>query len=171
MTDISWTKPNLGIITYQGTKENNLVYSNGHGATVFIDPVAKPGERYKMIHLDRVPLEIVHGRQVNAFVFGAVSPDGIHWKRLPEPLIQHTSDTQSVAAYNPALKKYVAYLGGWEPQTRAGYGGRRILMRTESSGFGGLPEPTPVLALGPTDPPDADIYTSSYHCWPAAAKA
>jgi hypothetical protein len=154
----SWTK-------------KNVVYNNGHGATIFIDPIAKSDERYKMIHLDRAPLQIVNGKQINAFVFGAVSPDGIHWRRLPDPVIKHTSDTQSVAAYDPDLKKYVAYLRAWEPQTRAGYGGRRILVRTESSEFGNFPEPAPVLALGAVDPPDADIYTSAYHRWPGAAKA
>jgi hypothetical protein len=167
----SWTKPDAGIFEYQGSKKNNLVYSNGHGATIFIDPTAKPDERYKMIHLDRAPLQTVNGKQINAFLFAAVSPDGIQWKRLPEPLIKHTSDTQSVAAYDPVLKKYVAYLRGWEPQTRAGYGGRRILMRTESPEFGNFPEPVTVMALGPADPPDADIYTSAYHQWPGAAKA
>ncbi len=89
----SWKRPNLGIIEYRGSKENNLVYSNGHGASIFIDPTAMPAERYKMIHLDKVPLQMVNGRQINAFLFGAVSSDGIHWKRLPEPVIKHTSDT------------------------------------------------------------------------------
>ncbi len=166
-----WTKPNLGLFEYQGSKNNNLVYNNGHGATVFIDPSAKPDERYKLIHLDRVPLQMVNGKQMNAFVFGAVSPDGIRWKRLPQPLIRHTSDTQSVCEYDEAKRKYVAYLRAWEPQTRAGYGGRRILVRTESPEFGNFPEPVPVLALGPEDPPDADIYTSAYQRWPDAAHA
>ena len=82
----TWKKPQLGLIDYEGSKANNLVYQNGHGATIFIDPTAQAAERYKLIHLDRVPLQMVNGKQMNAFVFGAVSPDGIHWKRLGEPL-------------------------------------------------------------------------------------
>jgi hypothetical protein len=167
----TWRKPKLGIYEYQGTKDNNLVYNHGHGATIFLDPSAKPDERYKMIHLDAVPLQMVNGKQMNAFVFGAVSADGIHWKRLPEPLIKHTSDTQSVAQYDSVTRKYVAYLRGWDPQSRAGYGGRRMVMRTESPEFGNFPEPAMVLSLGPEDPPDADIYTNAYRQWPGAGRA
>lgn len=168
---LDWIKPNLGIFEYQGSKNNNLIYSRGHGASIFIDPTANAAERYKMIHLDKVPLQDHNGKQLEAFLFGAVSPDGIHWTRLPEPVIKHTSDTQSVAEYDPLKRKYVAYLRGWEPQSSAGYGGRRIVVRTESAEFGKFPDPVPVLALGPQDPPDADIYTNAYQRWPGADRA
>ncbi|MCX6624338.1 MAG: hypothetical protein NTY38_25405 [Acidobacteria bacterium] len=166
-----WKKPAAGIIEYGGSKNNNLVYSRGHGASIFIDPTARPAERYKMLHLDRVPLQEHNGKQWEAFLFGAVSPDGIHWTRLPEPIIKHTSDTQSVAEYDPVKRRYVAYLRGWEPQTDAGYGGRRIVVRTESPEFGNFPDPVPVLSMGPQDPPDADIYTNAFQRWPGASRA
>ena len=168
---VTWRKPKVGILEFAGSKNNNLVYNHGHGATIFLDPHGKPDERYKMIHLDAVPLQEVNGKQLNAFVFGAVSPDGIHWRRLPEPLIKHTSDTQSVAEFDPVSKKYVAYLRGWEPQSRAGFGGRRIVMRTESPEFGNFPEPVTVLELGPEDPIDEDIYTNAFQHWPGAGRA
>ncbi|MCE5311071.1 MAG: hypothetical protein LLG20_25820 [Acidobacteriales bacterium] len=166
-----WVKPDLGILEYQGSKRNNLIYSRGHGASIFIDPSAKPSERYKMVHLDKVPLQEHNGKQIEAFLFGAVSPDGICWTRLAEPVLKHTSDTQSVAEYDAGTGKYVAYVRGWEPQSNAGYGGRRIVMRTESAEFGNFPAPTPVLSLGPHDPPDADIYTNAYQRWPGASRA
>jgi hypothetical protein len=168
---VSWKKPNLGLFEYRGSKDNNLVYRHGHGATIFIDPTAKPAERYKLVHLDKVPLQVVNGRQINAFLFGAVSPDGISWTRLSEPVMRHTSDTQTVAAYDASLGKYVVYLRGWEPETRLGYGGRRMVVRSESAEFGNFSEPVPVLTLGPQDPPDADIYTNAYQRWPGAARA
>jgi hypothetical protein len=168
---LDWTKPELGIIEFQGSKKNNLCYSRGHGGSIFIDPTAKPEERYKLIHLDKVPLQEVNGLQIEAMLFGAVSPDGIHWRRLPDPVIKHTSDTQSVAEYDAAKGKYVAYLRGWDPQSRAGYGGRRIVVRTESAEFGNFPAPVPVLAMGAQDPVDADIYTNAYQRWPGAAGA
>jgi hypothetical protein len=104
-------------------------------------------------------------------VFGAVSPDGIHWTRLKEPVLRHTSDTQSVAEYDPGRGRYVAFLRGWEPQTSGGYGARRIVVRTESETFGGFTDPTPALTLGPEWPPDADIYTNAYQRWPDAPHA
>ena len=167
----AWRKPNVGVLEYQGSKNNNVIYIHEHGATVFIDPTANSAERYKMIHLDKVPLQVLNGKQLESFIFGAVSPDGIHWRRLPQPLVKHTSDTQSVAAYDPALRKYVAYLRGWDPQTRDGFGGRRVVVRTESVEFGDFPQPTPVLVLGPQDPPDADVYTNAYQRWPDAGRA
>jgi hypothetical protein len=166
-----WKKPNVGIFEHAGSRNNNLVYRKGHGASIFIDPSAKPAERYKLIHLDKVPLQEYKGRMWEAFVFGAVSPDGLHWTRLAEPVVKHTSDTQSVAEYDPIKRKYVAYLRGWDPQTSAGYGGRRMVVRTESEDFRGFPDPQPVLTLGPEHPPDADIYTNAYQRWPGAARA
>jgi len=162
---VHWNKPELGFFEYAGSKKNNLVYNHGHGATVFIDPTAKSSERYKMIHLDSVPAEVVNGTRISSFVFGAVSPDGLSWTRLPKPLLKHMSDTQSVAEYDAASGKYVAYLRGWAS-------GRRIIARTESPEFGDFPPPVPVLALGgPQSAPDTDIYTNAYERWPGAANA
>lgn len=168
---LTWKKPNVGVFKYNGSKNNNVVFKHGHGASIFIDPTAGSTERYKMIHLGKVPLQMVNGKQINSFVFGAVSPDGIHWRQLQQPLIKHTSDTQSIAEYDPITHKYVAYLRGWEPQTKAGFGGRRIVVRTESPEFGNFPEPIPVLSMGPQDPPDVDVYTNAYQRWPGARQA
>jgi hypothetical protein len=44
-------------------------------------------------------------------------------------------------------------------------------VRTESAEFGNFPDPVPVLALGPQDPPDADIYTNAFQRWPGASRA
>jgi hypothetical protein len=167
----TWKKPNLGLFELNGSKNNNLVYTHGHGASIFIDPAASSSERYKMVHLGKVPLQIVNGKQIEAFVFGAVSPDGLSWKRLLQPLVKHTSDTQSIGEYDSVTRKYVLYLRGWEPRTHLGYGGRRIVMRAESSEFGNFSEPVSVLSLGPQDPPDADIYTNAYQRWPEAREA
>jgi hypothetical protein len=168
---ITWRKPDLGIIEFRGNRRNNIVYEAGHGGTVFIDPGAPAAERYKLVHVNRVPLQEYQGRQINSAVFGAISPDGLHWSRLPEPVMRHTSDTQSVAVRDVHTGRYVCYVRGWEPRTRAGYGGRRVVMRSESADFRSFPEPETVLAMGPEDPPDADIYTNAYQPWPGAANA
>ena len=39
---------------------------------------------------------------------GGVSPDGIHWKMIPDPLCVEYSDTQIVPYYDTVLQKYVA---------------------------------------------------------------
>ena len=62
----TWTKPNLGILEYDGSSENNLVMKEIHGATVFRNrPDAPEAERY--------------GMYVGAPNKAFVSPDGLHW--------------------------------------------------------------------------------------------
>ena len=55
---INWIKPNIGTITYKGSRENNLVFGleaspgrDAHGASVFIDPSAADSERYKLVSM------------------------------------------------------------------------------------------------------------------------
>ena len=45
----TWTKPDLGIVEFDGSRRNNIV-ARGRGLTgyVFEDPSGHPGERFKM---------------------------------------------------------------------------------------------------------------------------
>ena len=47
---LKWEKKKLGLYELDGNKGNNIVFSGRIGATVFIDPNAKPDKKYKMIH-------------------------------------------------------------------------------------------------------------------------
>ena len=90
-----WVKPELGLVTYRGSRRNNLVFGldaspgrDAHGATVFKDPSAPPPERYKMVHLG--------SHQGRFCVFGALSSDGLRWRMIQEPLIaNYLSDTSA----------------------------------------------------------------------------
>lgn len=63
---IRWEKPNLGIVEFQGNKENNLVWRGPHGAGVFKDlRDPDPKRRYKMFF---------KGRKISV----AFSGDGLH---------------------------------------------------------------------------------------------
>lgn len=47
---IHWTKPNLGLVEYAGSKQNNLVVAyNSVVGQVFVDPAAPPAQKYKML--------------------------------------------------------------------------------------------------------------------------
>jgi hypothetical protein len=162
-----WRKPALGLVEFAGSKRNNIVYQRGHGATIFKDPSAPAAECYKLLHVGPAP----KGQRPQDWVFGAVSPDGLRWTRLEQPIMKQVSDTQSVALYDAELGKYVAYVRGWDPQAPSGYGARRVVRRTESSDFRNFPPPTIVLRTGPADGPDTDIYTNAYQRWPGAARA
>ena len=99
---VRWTKPNLGIVEYAGSKENNLVGLTSLEGVVCQDPKAPAAERYAYVtHL------ITEG-MVRFF-----SPDGWHWRRDAAPLLRFGSDTQNVTFWDDRLGRYVLYLRGW----------------------------------------------------------
>ena len=66
---INWVKPNLGIFTFDGSPDNNIIWDL-HGASVFIDrEEPNSDKRYKAIGFCR--------RYRNIFLI--TSPDGIRW--------------------------------------------------------------------------------------------
>ena len=47
---INWEKPNLQIVEYEGSKDNNIIWQGPHGAGVCYDPFDEKAERrYKML--------------------------------------------------------------------------------------------------------------------------
>jgi hypothetical protein len=157
-----WVKPNLGLIEFKGSKQNNIV--DTIGGSILKDTIAPPEERYKVIY----ELSAPHGQLPAYWTYVAVSPDGFRWKRIPEPILKYTSDNDNVLVYDEERKKYVAYVRGWEPQLEIGFGSRRVVRRTESVDFRSFPYPETVLSAGPDDPPDLNFYTSAYQRWPGA---
>lgn len=155
---IHWEKPSLGIIEFNGSRDNNLVFAGAcghgqHGGTVFIDPTAAPEQRYKYIYLG------------GGNVCGAVSADGLHWRPVKEDndvLVKWSSDTQSTCFWDPTREAFVAFLRSWSP---------RMVSRTESRKFGDFPEPVVVLAPDEFDPPETDIYNNAALRYPYAARA
>lgn len=160
---IRWTKPNLGLETFDGSKENNILFnrlggSSNHGGTVFKDPTAPPDERYKFIFLSCDP------DRKNWAVYGGHSPDGLHWTRYPGgPILNVGSDTQTVGFWDETLQRYVSYCRLWT------HG--RTIGRSESANFLEFPLAGEVLGCDEQDPPDTDMYNSAAVKYPYAANA
>ena len=109
---IHWTKPNLGLIEFNGSTDNNIVLTPttfndvtsdpGHPA-VFIDenPNCPPDARYKAIIRSSKP----HG----LLLFQ--SADGFRWLLShPTPVITAGAfDSQNLAFYDPNINAYRAY--------------------------------------------------------------
>lgn len=165
---VTWHKPDLGKLSFQGSTQNNLVYGleralgrGAHGITVFKDPSAPDAQRYKLLHIGR------DAAGTNC-VFGAVSPDGLDWTALEQPLItNYMSDTQTVAAFDVAKGRYVGYFRGWSGALHT----RRTIAYAETDDFTTWPTPRTIVAPDANDYPDADIYTNSYHLWPGTTDA
>jgi hypothetical protein len=140
---VTWEKPNLGIIEYRGTKENNIVALN-HGQGLddiiaFIDPKERdPDRRFKMLVYQLQTPEMREG------VYMYMSPDGIHWEERREPIIRgvlrwpQNADHQfrgdvmvdgvgdvTTILYDPVLGHYVANL-------KTLIDGKRSRMQSES---------------------------------------
>jgi hypothetical protein len=113
---ISWEKPELGLVEYKGSKQNNIVWRGPHGAGLFKDLQEEdPGKRYKVIF---------RGLSVS------FSADGIHWEEETEVNgVDVAGDTHNNAFWAPTLNKYVGITRTWGPDF-----GREVA-RIESDDF------------------------------------
>jgi hypothetical protein len=165
---------------------------------VFVDPIAPPSERYKAViggELTRAqfdafrekrpdgwePRSLVHmaenGRA--SCLLGCVSPDGVHWTTLGEPLVVEYSDSWNTAYYDALLREYVIYTRYWAVGPRAetlpadirnswtGFG-RRAIGRTASRDFARFAPSEMVLEPTPDMLPSEQLYTNCRTSVPGA---
>ncbi|MFH1922054.1 MAG: hypothetical protein ABIP48_19485 [Planctomycetota bacterium] len=180
---LDWEKPNLGLVEYQGSKENNILLEDKKLAFVFVDLHGKPDQRYKMVY--RGPQGTLAG----------TSADGLHWN-LPPEHVSHLPpawDTQKQAWWDDRVNKYVVYLRVPVEGTNALhfpfvspiesdppvvapklYRPGRALGRVEMDD---ITKPWPddqvqtVMTADELDPPDSDIYHHNVYPYPYAADA
>ena len=102
---IHWVKPDLGIIEYEGSKQNNIIV-DGIGTHNFMpvideNPACPREERYKALA----------GYKAEGGLFAYKSPDGIHWSLMQEkPVITNGAfDSANLAFWDPSMGKYRAY--------------------------------------------------------------
>jgi len=147
-----WKRPNLGIFEFDGSKDNNIVLEAGwENRSVFIDPSAPSAEKYKMVIGDR-----------SEGVCGAISPDGLHWIELSEPILKDKNDSLNIAYYDKGLRKYVLYHRKW-------VNGRRAIGRSESDNFRHFPHSEVILEGILADfPPFVGLYTNCKTTIPGA---
>jgi hypothetical protein len=158
-----WTKPNLGILSYNGSTNNNIVRYASIYASVLHDRHGTAEEQFKSFEFGKLPPEELarsQGGSYNSYcLYAAVSPDGYHWSTLTNtPLVRHFCDTQNICAWDSALKKYVGYF-------RDHQGGRAI-SRAETEDFHAWPPPQPILESGPEEAPDGEYYNNCFTTYP-----
>ncbi|MES2697181.1 MAG: hypothetical protein V4773_27195 [Verrucomicrobiota bacterium] len=168
---IVWTKPDLGIVSYEGSKANNLVGLSNLEGVVFQDMRAPAAERYTYVSTaKRTP-----DAAAPVGLFRHHSPDGLHWKRDAVPLIRSGSDTQNVTFWDERVGTYVMYIRGWNTETKR----RKVLRLTLNSltePIALVPKPgvgkyfntelPTVLACDEQDPSRTDIYNMSAQPYP-----
>ena len=165
---VRWEKPDLGIVEYKGSKQNNIIVAGPavgglHGESVFLDPAAPPAERYKLVYVKMVrqpPSMDFTAANKDWEIRGGVSSDGIRWRMLDRPLLTRLSDTQHVCFRDGDV--YRLYMRMWRTDGRGpGDNRRRTVGHTKSRTFGDFPQPTEILRPDEQDPPDVDFYNSA----------
>ncbi len=142
---IHWTKPQLGLFEFQGSKANNIVWDGDgrHNFTPFKDanPACPPEARYKALASGKGGL------------LAFQSADGIHWLLMAEtPVITKGAfDSQNLAFWDPARGCYVEFHRGFRD-------GVRDIMTCTSEDFLHWTEPE---WLGYHDAPKEHLYTNA----------
>ena len=127
---IAWSKPKLGLVEIDGSRENNVVLAQRnfcHNFSPLIDtnPAAPAAQRYKAL-----------GGTVATGLVAFVSADGLRWEKLQEkPVISkevvpypHMFDSQNLAFWSPTEQRYVAFFRVFKDK-------KRRICRAESDDF------------------------------------
>lgn len=168
---IHWTKPNIGLFEFKGSKDNNILLETHYGGGVIHDPHDEdPSRRYKFAYWD------LNGTCV------AFSPDGIHWTKYPgnpvirgshgkqvqppvvgDPVIDDqgrlgpplsTSDVTD-PIWDPIKNCYAIYAKTWLDGPDGTMHWKRAVVRTDSKDFIHWTKPVLVAAPDEFDDPDA----------------
>jgi hypothetical protein len=152
---IKWSKPDLGLFEFNGSKQNNIIWSmpKFDNFTPFKDPnpECKSDETYKAV-----------GSGIGG-LFAFKSTDGIHWSYLSEkPIITRGKfDTQNNAFWDPVRKHYWCYFRDFHDNngntTEDKKTGIRDIRVSTSSDFLNWTDPKLIKFV---DSPDIALYTN-----------
>lgn len=178
---IHFEKPRLGIVGFEGSKDNNIVFPDVLDASPFIDPNAPPAERWKLVYCygyPGLPRELKDLDKVGIYL--AVSPDGLRWTRRPTRLLPLIAETQKVVLWDARLRKYLIYLRVINVGNRARWRmiGRMAVdditqpwpcvLPAERPKYISSNEAPAVFTADDQDPPDTDVYAASPQKYPGA---
>ena len=174
---LEWRRPALNALELKGCRDHNIVFEGGRDGNsaefgnVFRDPVAQPGEEYKMVYTDWIDRRLFAASETsNGALRGACSPDGIHWQRYRENFTNHYADSQNVAMWDPTLECYVSYHRGLRTFAGLDAGSLQVasqrrgraVVRLESTDFRLWSAPEVALLPDLQDGMNTDIYNSAY---------
>lgn len=154
---IHWTKPELGLFEFEGSKQNNIVWDGigTHCFAVFKDanPACPPEARYKAISRGRP--------QAKKGLYIFQSPNGVNWKLMAEePVITDGYfDSQNLAFWDPYARTYRAY-------HRTFIDGVRAIMTQTSTDYRDWTKPA--LLQYSANTPREHLYTNAVFNYPGA---
>jgi len=166
-------KPELGVIKYRGSAQNNIVLEGTHAPELGIEGILDSvsvlkdvhdpdsSRRYKLMiwrhnqKFDGAKHSYVLEGPYRMGYYVAFSPDGIRWREQPDPVFTYlpVRDTMSLM-WDPQTKRYMAYVKEQVDKKRARF-------VSESADFLHWSAPVPMLTADAVDPPDAELYAST----------
>lgn len=149
-----FTRPDLGLFDYQGSRKNNLIlagtppFSSNFSPMIDTRPGIPAGQRYKAL-----------AGTVRSGLAAFQSADGIRWKKMrEEPVFRDGAfDSQNLAFWSETEQMYVMYFRTFKP-----VGGKRYrwISRTTSDDFLNWAAPID-MTFG--DAPPEHLYTNQTH--------
>ena len=127
---INWERPNLGLVKFRGSKDNNIVQSRPDMVTIYDPRDPDPSRRYKSV-----------GRFDTEGLCVAFSPDGLQWTNYEKnPVIEKIGDSNTLLGWDDIHKTYVGYFRpycGINDPIRKEFpvGGLRRITRSTSDDF------------------------------------
>ena len=87
---VHWVKPSLGLVEFEGSRENNMLFRYAHGTGVFLDQEeTNPAKRYKLV----TKVEYPGG---HTYLAVNCSEDGVHWgEMIPWPRWNPPADSHN----------------------------------------------------------------------------
>ena len=159
---VHWEKPVLGLVEYEGSKENNIIPPEQFKPYFFKDlHETDPAKRYKGL--------VRYGSMSTTMQFDLFySPDGVQWTPCPENPVIDTAPRRGrfgptvFMGWDPIREVYAMHLENslhrWSPA------GKRLIGRAESPDMIHWSEPETIIVPDDQDPPDLDFY-----CMPTIA--
>jgi hypothetical protein len=141
---LTWEKPELGLVDYDGSTANNILFRRtheNHSPQVMHTPWdGDPQRRYKFIYFE-------YGRTPPRFTktgyYGMTSPDGVHWDDVKHrPVLLDDPGDVGNFVWDPLKKRYI----GWPKKFTEvrGYR-RRCVGYSETTDFASWPTTKMVL--------------------------
>jgi hypothetical protein len=131
---IHFTRPDLQLFDFKGSKANNVVWKGveSHNFAPMVDrnPAAKPEERYKAL------------AGISSKLYAFASPDGIHWRKLQEApvMTKGAFDSLNIGFWDKNAGLYRCYSRYWQ---EGGYSGARAVQHCTSTDFIHWTDPQP----------------------------
>ena len=165
---IHWEKPDLGIVEYNGNKNNNIIIGKiPDNFTVMKDenPDCPPEMKYKALSSVR-EIDYIDGNKRNMLALW-VSSDGIHFERHSIISKGYAYDTQNSLHWNRHTGKYYCYIRSYhkvhdDPQSRFEETNVRANMVLESEDLINWSEPRHLNYNGECYP----LYTNCVTAYP-----